>query len=207
MSYSTLPLSEAQILHLLLTSGPGVPPALEYPPTPPDPPSIMSLPRTHQITARRAVTGLLGLGLTIGLLVPAFHPTAPAPYYAVVPTVEAAPAATATSIETFLAATSMPAITPTLTTTSTPSVTAPPPMPPPATATEVVILTMPPAPPRLVYVPPTATPAPPPSATAAPLPPPVPTNAAGSGEWGNDWSNSIFDRSATIGAPTPAPTP
>ena len=207
MSYSTLPLSEAQILHLLLTSGPGVPPALEYPPAPPDSPSIMSLPRTHQITARRAVTGLLGLGLTIGLLVPIFHPTAPAPYYAVVPTVEIAPAATATTPATFLAATSTPTITPTLTATSTPSATPPPTLPPPATATEVVIPTMPPAPPRRVYVPSTATPAPPPLPTAAPLPPPMPTNAAGSGEWGNDWSGSIFDRSATIGAPTPTPAP
>jgi hypothetical protein len=27
----------------------------------------------------------------------------------------------------------------------------------------------------------------------------------GSGDWGNDWSGSIFDRSATIKAPTPGP--
>jgi hypothetical protein len=49
----------------------------------------------------------------------------------------------------------------------------------------------------------------PPTDMAVPTLPPatvaVATPVGGSGSWGNDWSGSLFDRSATIGAPTPAP--
>jgi hypothetical protein len=200
MSYSTLPLSEAQILHLLVTSGPGVPPALEYPPTPPDPPNSMSPPWTRQLPARRAVVGLIGLGLAMGLLVPAFHRADPAPTNAVIPTVQMAARATPTA--PVPPAISIPTSTITPTATSTPSPTVSPTLPPTATATEVMI-PPPPAPRPVqqpVYVPPAPAPLPP---TAPPLP--VPTNAAGSGDWGNDWSTSIYERSGTIGAPTPSP--
>jgi hypothetical protein len=40
---------------------------------------------------------------------------------------------------------------------------------------------------------------------ALPLPAAPPTLVSGSGNWGNDWSGSIFDRSTTIKASRPGP--
>src|SRR5690349_19521635 len=113
----TLSLSDTQILHLLQVAG--IPPGLERPPVPPNPPDTISPPWTKQGGARGPIAGLLGIGLGLGLLVAILHPdSTPTRYVAALPTnpVNAVPA-------------TLTLIPPTVTATGTSA--------PPATATAI----------------------------------------------------------------------
>jgi hypothetical protein len=227
-SADTSPLSDAEILHLLRTLAPGIPPGLDQPPLPPasltTPPWVVGPRARSPLRWLTLAAGILGLLILWGLThgggnhrpVPApaaFAPPVPGAVY------WARAAATATPLPTLVAV--LPAWTPAPPALTQPALpTAIPPTLPPPTLPPVLPTAVPPPLPR-----PTATPVPrrvvvpapaaiPPTATAmppiaaptdAPPPPPpaTPSVAGGSGAWGNDWSGSIFDRSATIGAPTP----
>ncbi|HMA35707.1 MAG TPA: hypothetical protein VKY74_14675 [Chloroflexia bacterium] len=204
----TCTLTDAEILHLLRTLAPGIPPGLEQPPFPPDtltpPPWAAHPPTTHpgRWLALAGGLGLLALwGIAHGGHPPAGGPAADptwgpgAVYGAGGPPTATAPPVPPPLIPPFTAP-ARPSATP----TQPPLPSAPPPVMP-------------------ILVPPTVTPGraaapvarPRPRAPAPPppLPPPRPTAVltpvGGKGHWGNDWSDSIFARSATIGTPTPAP--
>jgi hypothetical protein len=222
----TSPLSDAEILHLLRALAPGVPPGLDQPPLPPAsltaPPWVTGRPAHRPIRWLSLAAGSLGLLILWGLMYgggnnrPMMAPGAlatPAPgvvYWtraeATAPVTPEPPPVLPSWTPTPLAL--IPTTAPTTIPPTLPSVlpTAVPPTLPPATATPVLRRVVVPAPPA---VPPTATavpptPPPPPAMPVPPTPVPVtPPVAGGSGDWGNDWSGSIFDRSATIGAPTP----
>jgi hypothetical protein len=220
----TSPLSDAEILHLLRTLAPGVPPGLDQPPLPPAsltaPPWVTGQPARAPLRWLTLAAGSLGLlilwGLTHGggnklpIAAPAAFAT-PAPGVVYWARAEATATVTLEPPPVLPSWTPVPlALVPTTAPTAVPPTlppvipTAIPPTLPPAPATPVPRRVVVPAPPAAI--PPTAPPMPPTaSATAAPPPPPAvtPPVAGGSGAWGNDWSGSIFDRSATIGAPTP----
>jgi hypothetical protein len=229
----TSPLSDAEILHLLRTLAPGVPPGLDQPPLPPAsltaPPWVAGRPARAPLRWLTLAAGSLGLLLLWGLthsggrhLAPpaptAFATPAPGAVYwaraeatatavSALPPVLPAWTPTPLALVPTIAPTALPPPLPPPTVPPVLPTTVPPPLPPP-TATPVGASAPPPAP-RAVE--PAAPPAPVPPATrpatptaVPPTPLPVtPPSAGGSGAWGNDWSGSIFDRSATIGAPPP----
>jgi hypothetical protein len=230
----TSPLSDAEILHLLRTLAPGVPPGLDQPPLPPasltTPPWVVGPRARSPLRALVLAAGSLGLLILWGLTHGArpTPPAAPATFATPAPAAVywARAAATATSVSALPPVLpawtpAPPSLTPTALLTAIPSTLPPPTLPPvlptavpplpPPTATPVEVRVPPPAPPPVEQLAP-----PPPAPTATfprpatripPTPVPVtPPTTGGSGAWGNDWSGSIFDRSATIGAPAPAPT-
>jgi hypothetical protein len=227
----TSPLSDAEILHLLRTLAPGVPPGLDQPPLPPAsltaPPWVAGRPARSSLRWLTLAAGSLGLLLFWGLTRSSgtgLPPSAPAAF--VTPAPGAVYWARAERMATLVP--TLPPVLPSWTPAPPPLVptavltvlppTLPPPALPPVLPTAVPpTLELPsptPAPRRVVPAPPAALP---PTATTMPttLPPPTdtpslpaelpapPPVAGGSGAWGNDWSGSIYNRSATIGAPTP----
>jgi hypothetical protein len=204
LSADTATLSDAEILHLLRTLAPGIPPGLDHPPLPPDtltPPPWPAHPPTAHPGHWIALAGGLGLlalwGIARGgsppITNPAIYPTlAPGAVYAA-------------GVPAMATISPLPTLAPTLAATAFPSAT---PTLPPAPPTDVPTMVPPTAMPVRAAVP-VYRPKPPTAMSVPVLPPPAPTTqpspVGGSGDWGNDWSGSIFDRSATIKAPTPAP--
>jgi hypothetical protein len=219
MPADTGTLSDAEILHLLRTRAPGVPPGLDHPPLPPDTltsPPWAAHPPTAHLGRWIALAGGLGMLILWGLVhgrsdgaapvrLAAYPTLAPGEVYvASAPATATVPASP--TMPLLAPSPAPPTNPPTLPLALPPTVaTIPPPTLPPPSVTPVPVVAPPMQRPRPRPTTPPRPPTPaPPSVPTPPTAPPPP--AGGSGGWGNDWSGSIFDRSSTIGAPTPAPS-